>query len=99
MGLPDQRFVDHHKEKVNEIKRHLMDYVKSLRPLINTDVHGRPAENVGENTNVKITDEGYPILPSTPLTNLNKCQLTKLLRSYLGAHYSKYDFHKRIIKG
>jgi len=89
MGSTAQSFVEIHSEKVQEIKRLLMDYVKTIRQSLEI-VGGRPSNTLPNDTEIKITDDGYPVLPSNlELDYLNKTSLIIILRTYLNAHYSE----------
>jgi hypothetical protein len=95
MGVPRQQFVDVHKDKVNEIKRHLMDYVKGLRHLATTSTEPRPAEQPSVEHEVQITKDGYPLLRKTiKFKDLTKGDLSTILRMYLAAHYRKFNFYR-----
>ena len=96
MGVPKQPFVDLQKDKVNEIKRHLMDYVKGLRQLATASTNNteaRPVEQPSAEHEVHITKHGYPLLRNTiNLKDLSKGDLTTILRMYLAAHYRRFKF-------
>lgn len=96
MGVPRQPFVDLHKDKVNEIKRHLMDYVKGLRHLStasSNNTEARPTEEPSVEQEVQITKDGYPLLQNTiNLKSLSKSHLTNILRMYMAAHYRKIHY-------
>lgn len=91
MGSPAKSFVDTHPEIVLEMKRLLMDYFKTIRQSVH-DLDSRPSHPPPNDIEVKITKEGYPVLPnSLELDNLNKTSLIIILRTYLNAHYSEYS--------
>lgn len=97
MGAPGQSFADLHRDKINEIKRNLMDYVKGIRQAVQ-DSAGRPSSPPPNNIEVSITDNGYPVLPSClHQDNLSKGILTQILRAYLNAHYSEYNKINRVL--
>jgi hypothetical protein len=92
MGVPSQLFTEIHKEKVNEMKRNLLDYVIFLRQQLDANnIDGQPADTQQEEISIRLTDLGYPVIPTTiQLRNLHKVDLTHILRTYLSAHYSKF---------
>lgn len=99
MGVPSQSFAEMHKDKVNEMKRLLINYVKSLQSAA-IENFGRPPERPrakpSDRTSIQITDEGYPlILTTVDLHKLKKVDLTQMIRTFLGTHYSKNIFLRR----
>ena len=89
MGISASQFVNQHKDKIDEMKRLLLDYIRGLRQA--------SARNDAERTShspadfIKINDNGYPVLPDNLyFDNLRKTDLEELLRTYLGWHYSKH---------
>ncbi|KAF8804320.1 hypothetical protein BYT27DRAFT_7213959 [Phlegmacium glaucopus] len=93
MGIPAQSFADMHKDKIDELKRHLMDYVKSLQQMTGlvSDAEARDSRALPPEWQVQITEDGYPRVPHpVPLEDLRKGELDEVLRSYLGWHYSVY---------
>lgn len=72
-----------------------MDYVKHLREIRNREaqnIDGQPSVTPREKITIKITDEGYPGLPTElQFEDLSKDDLTGILRSYLNAHYSTFN--------
>jgi hypothetical protein len=89
MGSTTQTFVEIQSEKVLEIKRVLLDYVKTIRQSLEF-VDGRPSNPPPIDDGLKMTDDGYPVLPiSIELEHLNKASLVIILRTYLNTHYSE----------
>jgi hypothetical protein len=92
MNVKMESFISRHKDKVNEIKRLLMNYVKELRQWNSTH---QPTANVESTTGLQIhlSDYGYPSLPKDiRFDEQRKGDLDKILRSYLACHYSKWNF-------
>ena len=90
MGVPAQPFVDMHKDKIDEIKRLLMAYIKNIDQTANTSRTNPPAGLRPNDLKIQMTNEGYPLLPTTlDFQKLNKVELTDMMRIYLNAHYSK----------
>ena len=83
MGVPSPSFISLHKDKVNELMRHLMDYVKSIRQkkIYNEQLNGGSQVNeMPSERQVKLSDSGYPLLPSIDrFENLRKAELDNIL--------------------
>ena len=97
MNVPSPTFLALHKDKMDEIKRLLMDYVKNLRDqrsktFIDQNNDGTAGKQISTNWEVKISDSGYPILPSIgTLDVLRKGELDIIVRTFLGSHYSAFS--------
>ena len=68
MSIPEQTFVDTHKDKVNEMKQLLMDYVKTLQQLKNRErniVGNQLPDTESQRIQIKITEDGYPEIPTS----------------------------------
>ena len=95
MGVPQQAFMDVHKEKVNEMKRLIMDYIKNIQHLRNREsniINSQPSDNHDSKIKIKTTEDGYPIIPTTlRCQNLCKGKLTGIIRTYLNVYYSKWN--------
>jgi hypothetical protein len=90
MGVPAQPFVDLEKDKVDEIKRLLMAYIKNIDRTANAISTNPPAAVRPNDLKVLLTDNGYPKLPTTvDFEKLNKVDLTDMMRMFFNAHYSK----------
>ena len=95
MGVSTSPFVDLHKDKVDDMKRNLMDYVKNLQQQKGEDVTGGgescslPADtSLPDGMQVKITGNGFPIVPDVDdWSKLRKKDLEVILWTYLGRHY------------
>ena len=93
MGVQTTTFISLHKNKVNEIMRLLMDYVKSVRQsrIVNERLNGSQVNEVPLEREVKLSDSGFPLIPSIDhFDNLRKAELDIILRAFLGCHYSAY---------
>ena len=92
MGLKGQQFTDKHSEQVEEMKRSFLGFMKSARVRINDPafadtVSGADADN-SPHTYMKMTADGFPILPEMVLKpDLSKKVCEGLLRTYLTQHY------------
>lgn len=86
MGVSAPGFVTQHKDKVDEMKRLLLDYAKALRQVSNTNIQTR--ENTAPADLIQINENGYPILPDkVDFNSLRKSDLEEIIRTYLGWHY------------
>jgi hypothetical protein len=100
MDVPSIKFSELHKDKVDEMKRLLINYVKGLREAMfsmnRNTANGEPAAAAAtahspDDLEVKITDDGFPLIPTAvQFDNLRKGELDSILRSYLECHYSVY---------
>ena len=94
MGVPASKFIDDHDDKLDEIKRSLLDYVTDLQKrLTNPEMHVDPTPPDTSETYMRnnLTKDGYPILPSiSGIRALNKINLTRILWEFLTAHYRKF---------
>jgi hypothetical protein len=88
MGISASSFVNQHKDKIDEMKRLLLDYTKGLRQ---ASARNEPVGSSDSPADlITINDNGYPVLPDNIyFDNLRKTELEELLRTYLGWHYSK----------
>lgn len=79
-----------HQDKVAEMKRLLVTYVRSLidmRSNTTTNIQTPVVPNIPK---IQMSPDGYPILPTeTNFAEWKKNHLTDAIRTYLNAHYSK----------
>ena len=96
MGVSGRTFVAKHNDEVTDMMRLLLDFMKAarLRRGQNNmeDVENRDAGSGApldcNDSDVKITIEGYPILPKVIAEKeLNKIVSERILREYLSRHY------------
>lgn len=96
MGVPTDSFTVRHKDKVTEIKRLLMAYVKDLRQMNVNHQTNHVKETAGD-CEVKLSDSGYPLLPSNVrFRDRRKAELDGIVRTYLACHYSERTILKLI---
>jgi hypothetical protein len=93
MGRPNKRsFEDTYNDKVKEMTRNLVNYVKSLRDS-GADVFGQESGNCTNSQSgpdITMSPDGFPVL----LASINQKQFTKreledAMRAYLGQHYCR----------
>jgi hypothetical protein len=90
MGVASQRFVDMHKEKVSEMKRLLVFYVRGLMDIRTTNIPTPVVPIVPNTPKIQMSPDGYPHLPTeTNFSQWKKADLTDAMRTFLNAHYSK----------
>ncbi len=79
-----------HKEKVSEMKRLLVAYVRGLRDMRTTNIQTPVVPVVPNTPKIQMSPDGYPVLPTeTNFSQLKKADLTDAIRTFLNAHYSK----------
>lgn len=98
MGFRNKRsFEDTHEDKVKEVTRALVSYVKSLR-----DSGGNTGgQHIGIGTDLlelSLDANGYPLLPSDIVQkSRSKRELEDIMRTYLGQHYCLWESYLLII--
>ena len=96
LQLHGQNFTDRYEDQVEEMKRSFLEFMKSMRMRITGDVTCASADadaGVGgdaDDLSVKVTSEGYPIIPKQVTEKGNKKKAGDILRAYLGQHYCKF---------
>jgi hypothetical protein len=100
MGVNAQRFSDRYHAQVSEMKRHLLEYAKSMRTRqeaaasgIAGTVGGVGDNDTGSEIDIVLTNRGFPRLPAEVMGDLTKKQWELLMRKYLSRHYST-SFHQ-----
>jgi hypothetical protein len=82
LGVHAKSFEDHYEDLANEMKRALLEYIKTIR---------NPTTGTGSGTNgptISVDPDGFPLLPeSIQWTKSTKDDLEKLYRSYITMHY------------
>ena len=90
MATPARSFLETHHDRITELKRTFMSYVKALRA---SDLASRsamqPAMQPTTDTRLLMTKDGFPILP-TPWkgSQYKKKELEEWFILYVGQHYS-----------
>lgn len=104
MGVNAQRFSDRYQAQVSEMKRHLLEYAKSMRTRQEAaasgiagaeagTVGGVGGNDTGSGIDIVLTNRGFPRLPAEVMDDLTKKQWELLMRKYLSRHYST-SFHQ-----
>ena len=93
MGVNSQSFSDRYHAQVTEMKRLLLEYVKSMRTRQELNAGGGAgrADGVSDTVNdidISLMNRGFPRLPKEVKGDLTKKQWEFLLRKYLSHHYS-----------
>ena len=97
MGVANQRFVDMHKDKVVEMKRLLVSYVRNLHNIAKTTANIQTPVVSNEHAKIQMSPDGFPIIPTAAnFAQWKKPHLTDAIRTYMNTHYSKTKAtHKR----
>jgi hypothetical protein len=88
MGVNVRPFRDKFKDSVDQIKRSMLNYVKSLQ-VASGEREMDEAEDEDVVPQITMTEAGLPIVPDpTAWRGQLKKTMEPLLRMYLGQHYS-----------
>ena len=88
MGVQMETFISRQKEKIDELKRLLMNYAKEVRQMVSINQQTANTESA-KDPEVRLLNLGYPLMPTTIVFNDEvKGDLDKILQSYLECHYS-----------
>jgi hypothetical protein len=88
-GIRERRFIDIYSDQVDEIQRHLFEYIKLL--LSSTPIQTDTTCTQRARPDLIITTkDGYPWIPPVlDDVEQKKDELETLLRQYLNMHYSE----------
>jgi hypothetical protein len=82
-----QPFTERYNDQTTEMKRSLLEYMKSLRVKADA-LHAGAANNTVDQIEMKMTVDGYPILPDIVMEGgLTKKKCEIMLRTYLSQHH------------
>jgi hypothetical protein len=90
LGIAGRNFAEQNEALVIEMSRKFLDYVKSARleaadPQI---ADQRQAEPEPERLEIRMTNDGFPIIPKVVMEkDLKKSEWEALLRGFLTQHY------------
>jgi hypothetical protein len=85
LGVPSKSFEEIYQDKAREMKRTLLEYVKTLQGVI--DNAGSIPAGAGLST-ITLDPEGFPVAPNPPSWDkYTKDDLERLYRLYLTHHY------------
>jgi len=97
LSLRGQNFTDRYEDQVEEMKRSFLEFMKSMRTrtgnTVGADADMGAGAGVGvgvEDQGVKVTSEGYPIIPKEVTEQGSKRMAEDIFRAYLGQHYCKF---------
>jgi hypothetical protein len=105
VGLTGRRFTAKYIDQVTEMSREFLKYMKSLRvqapEAINpvrvekdngdADAEPEPEDDLGSAWRIKMTAEGYPILPTIVMNKeISKAMGERLMREYITQHYCRF---------
>ena len=97
LGVPSIGFEKQHQAKTQEMKRMVLDYVKSLKGM--TGPTGPEAEPTVQTPGQKwlVTEAGFPKIPANwKWFELNKIDLEHLFRDYISRHYCRWQLFSNI---
>ena len=103
MGLTGNPFTVKHKDRVTEMTRAFLDYMKSLHLQAPEAINPVPVKNnidsadtdaesdMESSLDIKLTPHGYPILPIVIMDKeLSKAMCESLMRAYITQHYCRF---------
>ena len=91
MGLHTPSFRDKFKDLISSLKRSMLQYAKSLHDLAEHRVSEQIDPGIEPAGNIKMTEEGFPILPEPSYwRGRTKQEIERLIRTYVGQHYSEF---------
>jgi hypothetical protein len=99
LGISGRNFSEQNAALVTEMTRKFLDYTKSARleaadPEIVDRRHADP-----DRIEVRMTSEGYPIIPKLVMEKeLKKSEWELLLRTFLTQHYCEQTYQFRCIR-
>jgi hypothetical protein len=90
MGVPSKSFEDTYEDRATDMKRTVLDYIKTLRAMRSTGANaGAGATSHG--TTVHLNQDGFPIVPCpASWEKVTKEDLEAMYRSYITQHYRTY---------
>ena len=88
-------FTQKYANQVTEMKQLFLDFMKSVRvraeQIANDGVDsGSGPGSDNKIDKIKLTQDGFPIIPNSINEDLSKAQCEKLLRSFLAQHYCQF---------
>ncbi len=82
LGVTSKSFEETYEDKAREIKRTLLEYVKTLHAV--TDGAGAGSSSI------QFDSDGFPIAPTLLLDKMTKGDLERLYHMYISQHYREY---------
>jgi len=90
LRIPGRDFVDQNEALVIDMTRKFLDYVKTARLKATDAANANPREANSERIEIRMTPDGYPIIPKVVMEKeLKKGEWERLLRAFLTQHYCK----------
>jgi hypothetical protein len=96
MNIPGRSFSENYADEVEGLQRCLLTFVKSKKAAFGARTNnnagtGTDTPNVENNLDVKMNDEGFPILPSAIKSRgLSKKQYETIMHNFLSQHYCEF---------
>ena len=85
LGVTSKSFEETYEDKAKELKRTLLEYVKTLMVLTNNAGAGAGATSTG--SGILFDADGYPIAPTVFSDKTTKDEMEHLYHSYITQHY------------
>ena len=83
-------FNEKHRDLVDNVKRSMLHYVKAINTASGHQDNDADDVDIEPAGQIKLTVDQFPILPEPALwIRARKLELEKILRAYMGYHYSK----------
>lgn len=90
LRIPGRDFVDQNEALVIDMTRKFLDYVKTARLEATDAANANPREADSERIEIRMTPDGYPIIPKVVMEKeLKKGEWERLIRAFLTQHYCK----------
>jgi len=87
LGVTSRSFEEAYEDKAKELKRTLLEYVKTLNALTNSAGAGAGAGSSSTPGSVLFDADGFPIAPSNLSDKTSKLDLEQLYHAYITQHY------------
>jgi hypothetical protein len=88
LGVTSKSFEDTYEDKVKELKRTLLEYVKTLMAVTNSA--GAGASAAPATGSILFDVDGFPIAPNNLLGKTTKEDLEQLYHAYITQHYREF---------
>ena len=83
-------FNEKHRDLVDNVKRSMLHYVKAINTASGHQDNDADDVDIEPAGQIKLTVDQFPILPEPAVwIRARKLELEKILRAYMGYHYSK----------
>jgi len=95
MGVTTKSFEETYKDKSNELKRTLLEYIKTLRAI---KVGTGAGAGAVSSLDIRVNPRGFPMAPCPPSwEKISKDTLEGLFHKYISLHYRERHMPKIVI--